>query len=109
MPVPDEKIFEQINRSLLDLKNKPGEQSNLLTFIDQVVQMNKIVHQLFERLEELHEQVNGGTDGYPLKEFSSILSTHSAHLANHDDHLNAHDRHLGSLTEELGLLKKHEE
>ena len=73
MNILDEKIFDKINGALLDLKNKPQEQSNVLILIDEVVEMNGILRKLFEKLEELNGQVNGGTKSLPLKELSAIF------------------------------------
>ena len=83
----DESIFEQINRSLLDMKDKPADHNGFIALIDQVIQMNTLLHNR-------------------LTEYSTLVNTHAAHLDSHSQHLQAHDTHLAALTQRIELLNR---
>ncbi len=46
----DNNQFEKINSALLDLKRHPDDKDSFASLIDQVVQMNNIIHKLYQTI-----------------------------------------------------------
>jgi len=101
----DSTIFDQINRSLQDLRDKPNDNAKITNLIDQVIQMNQVIHQLKELIfiaakNEMHLEI---LDKH-LESLGNHLGSHDKHLESHDRYLEAHDNHIALLTKRLDLL-----
>jgi len=95
----DETIFERINTSLQDLRDKPNDNAKITALIDQVIQMNQVLNQLKELISisaknETHLEI---LDKH-LESLGNHLGSHDKHLESHDRYLEAHDLHIELLT-----------
>ena len=100
----DETVFERINSSLQDIRDKPNDNAKIMNLIDQVTQMNKVLHRLFYLMSISTKNDNHleNLDKH-LESLGNHLGSHDKHLESHDRYLEAHDHHIELLTKRLDI------